>query len=81
MREALGLTPAIAVAPKQKPRSRATYTLVELSVRKKTGGAPFRFQHRSSSISKLTAQLEAEKAARKKGLDVWVVLDIQQISE
>ncbi|WP_346659478.1 hypothetical protein [Pseudomonas sp. RIT-PI-AD] len=80
MRAALGLTPAAAPVEK-KVKSRSVYTLVELSVRKKSGGTPFRFEHRSSSISKLTAQLEAEKAARAKGLDVWVVLDIQQISE
>ncbi len=53
--------------------------LVELSVRK-NGGSPFRFEHRSRSISTLTAQLEAEKAAREKGYEVWVVLDIRQVS-
>lgn len=84
MRDALGLGPAVvpaSVAAKVKGKQPKRYTLVELSVRKKSGGAPFRFEHRSSSISTLTAQLEAEKAARDKGLDVWVVLDIRQISE
>ena len=32
------------------------------------------------AISKLAGQLEAEKAAREKGYEVWVVLDIRQVS-
>lgn len=82
MREALGLRPAAPKTEKTKtvqtPRP-FPYTVVELSVRK-DGGKPFRFTHRSSSISRLTAQLEAEKAARKKGYEVWVLLDVQQFS-
>ncbi|MET1080949.1 MAG: hypothetical protein ABWY06_23290 [Pseudomonas sp.] len=84
MRRALGLEPTKTpdtVKAKGKLKSPKRYTLVELSVRDKSGGPPFRFEHRSSSISTLTAQLEAEQAARKQGLDVWVVLDIRQISE
>nr|WP_273234459.1 MULTISPECIES: hypothetical protein [Pseudomonas] len=81
VRQALGLTPA---APKKQKKEKSTnpftYTLVELSVRK-NGGPPFRFEHRSRSISRLTAQLEAEKAARAQGLDVWVLLDIRQESK
>lgn len=87
MRAALGLDPtvtpvsAMAKDPAKRPKPPKRYTLVELSVRKKSGGPTFRFEHRSDSISTLTAQLEAEKAARRQGLEVWVVLDIQQISE
>lgn len=79
MRRAFGLDhiPQKQPTPKSKPFS--TYTLVELSVREK-GGPPFRFEHRSRSISTLTAQLEAEKTARDKGYEVWVVLDIRQVS-
>ncbi len=81
VRRALGLVP---VAPSQKQKEKSpnpfTYTLVELSVRK-DGGVPFRFEHRSVSISRLNAQLEAEKAARAQGLEVWVLLDIRQESE
>ena len=77
MRRALGLDSAPQKQPMPKPPS--TFTLVDLSVRK-NGGSPFRFEHRSRSISTLAAQLEAEKAAREKGFEVWVVLDIQQVS-
>ena len=77
MRRALGLDSAPQKQPMPKPSS--TFTLVELRVRKH-GGSPFRFEHRSRSISTLAAKLEAEKAAREKGFEVWVVLDIQQVS-
>ena len=77
MRRALGLDYAPQKQP--MPKLSSTFTLVELSVRK-NGGSPFRFEHRSRSISTLAAQLEAEKAAREKGFEVWVVLDIQQVS-
>ena len=77
MRRALGLDSAPQKQP--MPKQSSTFTLVELSVRK-NGGSPFRFEHRSRSISTLTAQLEAEKAAREKGYEVWVVLDIRQVS-
>lgn len=84
MRRALGLDPALPKQPQSqsqsKPKPASSYTLVELSVRK-NGGPTFRFEHRSSSISTLTAQLEAEKSARAKGYEVWVLLDIRQISE
>jgi hypothetical protein len=52
-----------------------------LSVRQKTGGPAFRFEYRSRSISTLTARLEAEKAVRQQGLEVWAVLDIHQTTE
>ena len=79
MRHAFGLDEKPQKQPTPKSNPFSTYTLVELSVRK-NGGAPFRFEHRSHSISTLTAQLEAEKAARDKGYEVWVVLDIRQVS-
>lgn len=81
MREALGLRPAPQKAAKTTAQASRPFphTIVELSVRK-DGGKPFRFTHRSRSISRLTAQLEAEKAARKKGYEVWVLLDVRQCS-
>lgn len=79
MREALGLAPAKAIPKKSKHPS--SYILVELSVRKSTGGTPFRYEHKSRSLSTLEARLEAEKAVRKKGLEVWAVLDVQQVSQ
>jgi hypothetical protein len=79
MREALGLAPA-KPTPK-KTKHPFSYILVELSVRKVTGGPPFRYEHKSRSLSTLEARLEAEKAVRKKGLEVWAVLDVRQISE
>ena len=66
--------------PEKKPKRISSHTLVILSVRKPSGGPPFRFEYKSSSISTLAAQLEAEKAVRKQGLDIWALLDIQQIS-
>jgi hypothetical protein len=83
MREALGLGPASpkASTPQEKAKRAKVYTLVELSVRQKTGGPAFRFAYRSSSISTLTARLEAEKAVRQQGLEVWAVLDIHQTTE
>lgn len=79
MRRAFGLDHIPQKPPTPKSNPFSTYTLVELSVRK-NGGSPFRFEHRFRSISTLTAQLEAEKAARGKGYEVWVVLGIRQVS-
>ena len=73
-----GLNPSSA---KEKARRSTVYTLLELNVRQKTGGPAFRFEYRSCSISPLTARLEAEKAVRQQGLEVWAVLDIQQVTE
>ena len=83
MRAALGLAsnkPAKQKIEKSQKRS-STYLLVELSVRKPSGGPPFRFQYKSNSISTLQAQLDAEKAVRKQGLDTWALLDIRQVTE
>ncbi|MCE1021049.1 hypothetical protein LU640_20635 [Pseudomonas monteilii] len=79
MRRAFGLDQIPQKQPKPKSNPFSIYTLVELSVRN-NGGPPFRFEHRSRSMSTLTAQLEAEKAARAKGYEVWVVLEIRQVS-
>ena len=84
MREALGLGPVArqpAAAPPEKAKGSERYTLVELSVRQKAGGPAFRFEYRSRTISSLTARLEAEKAVRQQGLEVWAVLEIRQVSE
>lgn len=80
MRKALGLaSAALPVKSRSKSPIPIRYMLVELSVRKPGGGLPFRFEHKSSSMSSFEAQLEAEKAVRKEGLEVWAVLDIRQI--
>ena len=82
MRQALGLDAAfiILTAKSVKPTPPSNYTLVELSVRQ-YGSPPFRFEDRSRSISTLAAQLEAEKAARDQGYEVWVLLGIEQVSQ
>lgn len=84
MREALGLGLSVqppAVAPPEKAKRSTLYTLVDLSVRQKTGGPAFKFEYRSRSISTLTARLEAEKSVRQQGLEVWAVLEIRQVNE
>ena len=82
MRQALGLDAAfiIPTAKSVKPTPPSNYTLVELRVRH-NGSPPFRFEYRSRSISTLAAQLEAEKAARDQGYEVWVLLGIEQVSQ
>lgn len=81
MRSALGLDRPVLAPPVPSKKRPRLYTLVVLSVRKKTGGLPFRLEHQSSSISTLKAQMEAEQLARKQNLDVWAVLDISQVDE
>ena len=81
MRSALGLDRPIQAPPVPSQNRPRRYTLVVLSVRKKAGGLPFRLEHQSSSISTLTAQMEAEQLARKQNLNVWAVLDIRQVDE
>ncbi|MCE0963389.1 hypothetical protein [Pseudomonas putida] len=82
MRQALGLDAAFIIPTTKsvKPTPLSNYTLVELSVRH-NGSLPFRFEYRSRSISTLAAQLEAEKAARDQGYEVWVLLGIEQVSQ
>ena len=81
MRSALGLDRPVQAPPVPSQKRPRRYTLVVLSVREKTGGLPFRLEHQSSSISTLTAQIEAEQLARKQNLDVWAVLDVRQFDE
>ncbi|MFQ3788500.1 hypothetical protein [Halomonas sp. A29] len=61
-------------------QSYKTGHLVRLAVRTRKLEADTVFEHRSTSISKLEAQLEAEKAARKAGYPiVGYVIDIQSL--
>ncbi|MDR5866134.1 hypothetical protein [Halomonas koreensis] len=54
--------------------------IVKLAVRTKQLEMDTAFEHRSSSISKLEAQLEAEKAARQAGYPIiGHVIDIQRL--
>ncbi|SER41499.1 MULTISPECIES: hypothetical protein [Pseudomonas] len=78
MLEALGL---VSKPVKEKPARNLTYTLVELSVRKKSDSHPYRLECRSRSISTVTAQIEAEKSAREEGLEVLDVIKICQVSD
>jgi hypothetical protein len=86
MRRSLGLdtSPAPAAKPLKNKPSAATpcrvYTEVQLSVRK-DGGTPTRFTYQSRSVSKLLAQLEAEKEARRQGFEVWALLYVNQIAD
>lgn len=77
MRAALGLNSVDDVKrPKPAPRLRTPGLQVILSVREKWGGKARRFIHVAPTVSRLVAQIEAEKAARAKGLNVWAVIDI-----
>lgn len=91
MRRALGLAPAEARDPTKvvrevrkkkadKPEKQKSYVYLRYSVRKKTGGAPFSYEFKSSSISAFEAKIEAEKEIRKKGLEVWALLDCEQVN-
>lgn len=77
MREALGVA-----QPRKNPAREASNPvrgyLIVLSVRGESGPA-FRFEHRSRSISKTEAILEAEKAAKKEGYRPWALVDAEQI--
>ncbi|ABJ12005.1 hypothetical protein VNPA110516_56680 [Pseudomonas aeruginosa] len=79
MRKALGLAETRPKKARTEASQPVRYTIVELSVRKDGAGLPLRFEHRSRSISKVTAQLEAEKEAKRQGYQVWALLDIRQI--
>lgn len=70
MRRALGL------APKAKAAAITPGLQVTLIVRPRNGGQARRFYFTSSSISRLQAQIEAEKAARTEGLTPWAVISI-----
>ncbi|WP_111415498.1 hypothetical protein [Billgrantia lactosivorans] len=65
---------------KQSAESYKTGHLVRLAVRTRKLEVDTVFEHRSTSISKLEAQLEAEKAARKAGYPIiGYVIDIQSL--
>ncbi|MCK2182826.1 hypothetical protein [Halomonas getboli] len=73
-------------APKkpQPPQASAseirTGHIVKLAVRTKQLELDTVFEHRSTSISKLEAQMEAEKAANKAGYPIiGYVIDIQRV--
>lgn len=71
MRRALGLEPVrTAVACEQPHRM-----VVQLSVRHPDGGWPFQFEHRSNTISRTLAVINAERAAREQGLRVHCLID------
>lgn len=58
--------------PPRKPRVAITKGLtVILAVRKKPLASDHRFEHRTNSISRLQARLEAERAAREAG---WPII-------
>ena len=79
MRKALGLAETRPKKVLTEASHPVRYNIVELSVRKGGAGLPLRFEYRSRSISKVTAQLEAEKEAKRQGYQVWALLDIRQI--
>lgn len=81
MREALGLPiplpaakPVLRTSGQRRPRIK-----VVLSVRKPGGGVCYRFEHEDNTISEFEARMNAEKAARKAGYMVWVVLDVERL--
>jgi len=49
---------------------------VVLSVRKQSGGVPSRYVHQTKTISRLDAQMQAEREARSKGFNTHAVLYI-----
>jgi len=73
MREALGVAPKKAKTTREVSNPMRGYLIV-LSVRGDSGPA-FRFEHRSRSLSRTEAILEAEKAARGAGYKPWALLD------
>ena len=77
MREALGIS-----QPRKKPAKEASNPVrgyrVVLSVRGESGPA-FRFEHRSRSISRTEAILDAEKAAKREGYRPWALVDVEQV--
>ncbi|TFH85200.1 hypothetical protein EQG41_18565 [Billgrantia azerbaijanica] len=64
----------------QPAKALKTGHVVKLAVRKRQLELDTVFEHRSTSISKLEAQLEAEKAAKKAGYPIiGYVIDIQRL--
>ncbi|APX94738.1 hypothetical protein BWR19_18430 [Halomonas sp. 1513] len=65
---------------RQDAKSMKTGHIVKLAVRTKQLELDTAFEYHSTSISKLEAQMEAEKAARKAGYPiVGYVIDIQRL--
>lgn len=65
---------------RQAATSHKTGYVVKLAVRTKRLELDTVFEHRSSSISKLEAQLEAEKAARQAGFPIiGHVIEVQRL--
>ncbi|MEP9315668.1 hypothetical protein ABKS89_00895 [Pseudomonas sp. LABIM340] len=73
MREALGVAPKKEKTTREVSNPMRGYLII-LSVRAE-GGPAFRFEHRSRSLSRTEAILEAEKAARAAGYKPWALLD------
>lgn len=73
MREALGVAPKKVKTTREVSNPMRGYLIV-LSVRAESGPA-FRFEHRSRSLSRTEAILDAEKAARTAGYKPWALLD------
>lgn len=74
MREALGF----GHKPKKKLSEASNPMrgyLIILSVRGE-GGPAFRYEHRSRSLSRTEAVLDAEKTARAEGYRPWVLIDV-----
>ncbi|MEK1942508.1 MAG: hypothetical protein AAAB16_19235 [Pseudomonas sp.] len=82
MRRALGLELGVEPVKDDVKREKRVFphTLVTYSVRKAEGGPTFKFEYKSRSISVDIAKLDAEKEIKSKGLVVWALLDVQQIS-
>ncbi len=72
--------PARKQAQRASAREVKTGHIVRLAVRTKQLEMDTAFEHHSTSISKLEAQMEAEKAARKAGYPIiGYVIDIQRL--
>jgi len=80
MRMALGLPVSPKAPRKEKPRLAHRLNVV-LSVREQAGGLPRRFEHSTRTYSQLEAEVEACKAAKKKGLRVWCVIGVETIND
>lgn len=72
--------PARKLAQRASAREVKTGHIVRLAVRTKQLEIDTAFEYHSTSISKLEAQMEAEKAARKAGYPIiGYVIDIQRL--
>lgn len=77
MREALGIAPRPKRSLSDVSNPVRGYLIV-LSVRSQRGPA-FRYEHRSRSLSRTEAVLEAEKSARSSGYRPWALLDVIEV--